>query len=127
MKPKHTLRSILSRPKDHVLDADKSNVTYKISCHDCDASCVGETSRALRTRLSEHSKAVEKTKFSSSALAEHAWSHNYQIDWTNTHILNVESCYHSRQTRELIHIHRQSASLNRNRGCLSEVYNLATQ
>ena len=48
-------------------------------------------------------------------------------NWTNIHILKVESCYHSRLTRETIHIRRQSISLNRNRGCLSDIYNLATQ
>lgn len=118
MKPKHTLRSILSHAKDQIPEADKSNVIYKIGGRDRDASYVGKTSSALKTRLSEHKKAVEKADFSSSALAEHAWSHNHLIDWMNTGILNIESCYHLRLTREAIHIRRQSVSLNRNRGCL---------
>ena len=63
MKPKHSLRSNLSHPKDQIPDADKSNVINKIGCHDCDASYVGETSRALKTRLSEHKNAVEKADF----------------------------------------------------------------
>ena len=72
MKPKHSLRSFLSHPKDQIQDADKSNVIYKIGCHDCDARYIGVTSRALKTRLSEHKEVDEKAYFSSSALAEHA-------------------------------------------------------
>ena len=63
MKPKHTLRSILSRPKDQIPNADKLNVIYQTGCHDCDASYVGETSRTLKTHLSEHKKGVEKADF----------------------------------------------------------------
>ena len=54
MKPFRTLRRILSHPKDCISDDDKSSVVYKINCCDCDASYVGETGRALKTRMSEH-------------------------------------------------------------------------
>ena len=37
MKPFRTLRRILSYPKDHIPDGDKSNIVYKINCRDCDA------------------------------------------------------------------------------------------
>ena len=46
MKPFRTLRKILSHPKDHIPDDDKSNIVYKINCCDCDASYVSETGRA---------------------------------------------------------------------------------
>ena len=45
-KPFRTLRRILSHLKDCISDDDKSSVAYKINCHDCDASYVGETGRA---------------------------------------------------------------------------------
>ncbi|KYN39812.1 hypothetical protein ALC56_05799, partial [Trachymyrmex septentrionalis] len=32
----------------------KSNVVYKISCNNCDASYVGQTGRQLNTRIAEH-------------------------------------------------------------------------
>ena len=119
MKPFRTLRRILSHLKDRIPDNDKSNVVYKINCRDCDASCVGETKRALKTRVSEHRRAVENMDFSDSALAQHAWEHDHHIDRTNTCILGVESHYRSRLSREAIHIHRQPSSLNRDRAlCL---------
>ena len=67
MKPFRTLRRILSHPKDRIPDDDKSSVVYKINCRDCDASYVGETGRALKTRVSEHRRAMEKRDFSASA------------------------------------------------------------
>ena len=102
MKPWCTQRNILSHPNDKVSDADKSNVVYKISCGDCDASYVSEISRAPKTRLLEHRKAVEKADFFTSALAEHAWDHGHRIDWTNTCILCVDLHYHPRLPKEAI-------------------------
>ena len=32
----------------------KSNVVYKISCNNCDASYVGQTGRQLKTRITKH-------------------------------------------------------------------------
>ena len=86
MKPFRTLRRVLSHPKDHISDDDKSSasVVYKINCCDCDASYVGETGRALKTRVLEHRRAVEKVDFSATALAQHAWEHDHDIDWTST-------------------------------------------
>ena len=51
IKPFRTLRRILSHPKDRIPDDDKSTIVYKINCRDCNASYVGETVRALRTRV----------------------------------------------------------------------------
>ena len=110
MKPFRTLRKILSHPKDRIPN-DKSNVVYKINCHDCDASYVGETGRALKTCVLEHRRAVEKMNFSGSALAQHAWENHHHINWTSACILGTESHYHSRLSREAIYICRQPSSL----------------
>ena len=115
MKPFRTLRRILSHLKDCIPDGDKPRVVYKINCHDCDTSYVGETGRALKTRVSEHHRAMEKMDFSASALAQHAWEHDHHIDWTSTCVLGVESHYQSRISREAIYICRQPSSLNRDR------------
>ena len=122
MKPFRTLRRILSHPKDGIPDDDKSSIVYKINCHDCDTSYVGETRRALKTRVSEHRRAMEKRDFSASALAQHAWEHDHHIDWTSMCVLGVESHYQSRISREAIYIRRQPSSLNRDRDTLSDMY-----
>ena len=99
MKPFRTLRRILSHPKDHTPDDDKSSIVYKINCRDCDASYAGETGRALKTCVSEHHRAMEKRDFSASPLAQHAWKHDHHIDWTSTCVVGVESHYRSRISR----------------------------
>ena len=106
MRPTNSIKSILSHPKDWVPDDEKSNVIYKISCGDCDASYVGQTGRALKTRLTEHQKAVKNADFSSSALAQHAWDNSHRIDWTSVRVLGSESRLPSRLSREAIHIRR---------------------
>ena len=105
MKPFRTLRRILSHPKDHIPDDDKSSVVYKINCRDCDASYVGEMGRALQTRVSEHRRAMEKMDFSAFALVQHAWEHDHHIDWTSTCVLGVLSLTTSQEYPE-----RQSTS-----------------
>ena len=90
-------------------DDDRSSVVYKINCHDCDASYVGETERALKTRMSEHRRAI----------AQHAREHDHHINWTSTCVVKVESHYRSEKT---IYICRQPSSLNRDRGTLSDMH-----
>ena len=84
MKPFRTLRKILSHPKDHISDGDKS---YEINIHDCDASYDSETGRVLKTRMSEHCREGDFT----SALAQHAWDQDHHIDWTSTYVLETQS------------------------------------
>ena len=62
---------------------------------------------------------VGKMDFFASALVQHAWEHDYYIDWTSTCVVKVESHYHSRLSRD---IHRQPSSLNRDRGTLPDMY-----
>ena len=46
-KPHTTIRSILVAPKDKAHPQDKCGVVYQLTCHDCEASYIGETERAL--------------------------------------------------------------------------------
>ena len=108
MKPFRTLGRILFHPKDHIPDDDESSAVYKINCRDCDASYIGETRRALRTRVSKHCRVMEKMDFSASVLAQHAWEHDHHIEWTSTCVLRVESHYWSTISREA-NIHPQAA------------------
>ena len=50
----------------------------------------------------EHRRAVESMNFSSSALAVlvHAWEHSHHIDWTSASVLEVDSHYHLRLSRD---------------------------
>ena len=52
----HTIRSILVAPKHKDHPQDTCGVVYKLTCHDCEASYIGETKRALKQGLKEHQK-----------------------------------------------------------------------
>ena len=92
-KPMNTLRRLLSRPKDVIPLWSKSNVVYKVKCKECKASYVGETTRRLETRMTEHRRAVQRGETNILALADHAWRVNHQIDWNSTTVLGVNPRY----------------------------------
>ena len=71
-KPHSKLRDLLVAPKDPVDNLDKTGVVYHIPCGDCDSGYVGETSRALRTRLKEHTR-------TSSPVSAHAQEQQHTI------------------------------------------------
>ena len=48
------LKKYIKVHKDTCPHTSKNNVVYKISCKDCDASYVGQTSRKLKSRIAEH-------------------------------------------------------------------------
>jgi len=46
--------------KDILPIQSQKNVVYKLSCKDCDATYVGQTSRQLKTRMAEHSNHIRR-------------------------------------------------------------------
>jgi len=50
----NNLSKIIRVYKDKNQLTNNSNVIYKVSCHDCDATYIGQTKRQLNTRLKEH-------------------------------------------------------------------------
>ena len=77
--PNVTLRQLLVRPKDHILESEVTGVMFQVPCASCPATYVGQTGRRLDQRLQEHRCAVESADFASSALAEHAWSCHHPV------------------------------------------------
>jgi len=74
---------MLSRPKDVIPDMQKSGVVYKIPCASCPASYIGQTGCRLQQRLDEHKRAIRQADFNASPLAEHVWTEEHQVDWSN--------------------------------------------
>ena len=108
-KPHSKLRDLLVAPKDPINTLDKTGVVYQISCGDCPSGYVGETSRALRTRLKEHTKP-------SSPVGAHAKDHQHRILFDQVKILDSDQDWFSRGVREAIQIATQPSDLNRDRG-----------
>ena len=59
MKPIFPLSLTFPKPKDCVLDHEKSGLVYQISCCDCDAVHIGETGRSITIRRPEYVDAVK--------------------------------------------------------------------
>ena len=47
-KPSHTLKSILSNPKDRIKNIERCDVVYKLPCDNCDMCYIGETSKQVK-------------------------------------------------------------------------------
>jgi len=76
-------------------------VVYKITCHDCDASYVGQTKRQLRTRIKEHVSDINKKNGSPSVISEHRLNFNHEVEWENIKIMDNEQSYQKRIISEI--------------------------
>jgi len=79
----HTLNTFTKCGKDSLDPMSHLGVVYKITCHDRDASYVGQTKRQLRTRIKEHVSDINKKNGSSSVISEHRLNSNHEFKWEN--------------------------------------------
>ena len=70
--------------------SSQSNVVYKIDCKDCDASYVGQTSKCLKTRISEHRNHINRNTIQISVITQHRIDLFHEFNWNNVHILDKE-------------------------------------
>ena len=69
-KPITTLQQLLMSVKNKDEANDRQGAVYKIKCCDCQATCIGETSRNLNIWLTEH-KRVARNGNINNHIAEH--------------------------------------------------------
>ena len=60
LKPHYMLSSAFRKPKNYIVESEKSGLVYEIPCRDCDAVFIGETGHSLKTRKREHFDAVKR-------------------------------------------------------------------
>ncbi|KYN50362.1 hypothetical protein ALC62_15472, partial [Cyphomyrmex costatus] len=108
----NNFKKLIKRGKDHLEPSHNQNV-YKISCEDCNVSYVGQTKRQLKTRLHEYASDINKKAKSSSAITNHRIENNYNFNWENVKILDIEPSYNKRLISEILHIKRQKHAINR--------------
>lgn len=58
----------------------RAGVVYRIPCS-CGKEYIGETKRALETRLKEHQGATRRVEVEKSAIAEHALAEQHRPAW----------------------------------------------
>ena len=75
------------RVKDQDSLEKKSNVVYQVPCS-CGHVYIGETKRALQTRIKEHKVATRRGELEKSAITEHAWKHHHKVEWDEIKVLD---------------------------------------
>ena len=112
IKPHFTLSSIFRKPKDPIDFEEKRSLAYQISCRDCDAICIGETERSVKTRKRKHVSGVRNFDPEKSALCQHVLEHDHEIDWKNVKILKFEPHANKRRTAESFLINQKAKEFN---------------
>ena len=97
------LPSAFSKPKDRIVEFEKSELAYENLCHDSDAVYDGEAGRSLTTRKREHFDAVKKMDVKKSALFRHIVDFDHFIGWDEAKILKMEASYSKRSPAESFH------------------------
>ena len=118
MKPVCVLSNIFCKPKDKVLDKEKSGLVYQTSCRDCDAVYIGETGRSLETRKRGHIDAVKNFDLKKFARCQQVAENDHFINWNNAKILRREPHWHKRLKAKGYLMNQKSLELNvLNRNC----------
>ena len=101
-KPMITLRQLLTNIKDKDEPRNRQGAVYKINCSDCHASYIGETSRYLTNRLTEHKRATRKGDVNNH-IAEHHRLTNHTIDWDSAQCLTLHQLLSTTDPRKLVY------------------------
>ncbi|XP_029674796.1 uncharacterized protein LOC115242551 [Formica exsecta] len=104
------LKKFIRVQKDILHNEIRNNVVYKITCKDCNASYVGQTSRFLKTRIAEHKNHIRKNTAQHSVITDHRLN-NHEFAWDEVEVLDEER-NGKRLMSEVIFITRQTNSLN---------------
>ena len=78
-------------------------MVYSIPCS-CGLEYIGETKRALETRIGEHQAAVRRGEPEKLAVADHAWTNQHNLKWENMTIIDGSRNKHILQIKEALHI-----------------------
>jgi len=110
---KNSLQKYIKTGKDKLNPELCCGIVYKINCHDCEASYVGQTKRSLKTRVKKHVSDIKKSSGTLSVISEHRLAFNHEFDWSDTQIVDRVSSWYMRSVSEMIHIKRQHHGINK--------------
>ena len=111
-KPITTLRHVLTNVKDREQPHERQGAIYKINCSYCQATYIGETSRNLNIRLTEHKRAT-KNGDKTNHIAEHHRQTKHNIDWDSAKCITYSTNYKQRLTLESWYTNLEQNPLNR--------------
>ena len=77
-------------------------LVYSIPCSDCDRVYIGETSRRIETRMSEHQTKIRTLASADSKMVEHIIQHKHKFDPSKVETLTHENNWRRRVIKESI-------------------------
>ena len=98
-KPTHKLRSYFTKHKDKTTTKQTKNAIYMIPCRDCPQRYIGQTSKKIETRITEHKNAIKRHDHLSLPAA-HAHDNCHTFNWTETQLLGRAQTKHAREFKE---------------------------
>jgi predicted GIY-YIG superfamily endonuclease/uncharacterized protein (UPF0335 family) len=101
-KSTKTLRSLLTKTKPENADPKKECV-YQVQC-ECGSSYIGETKRPLEVRIKEHFKCTQLGDTAKSGIAEHVWTNQHRMKWSDAKVLHKEEHWLKRKFIEAAYI-----------------------
>ena len=108
-----TIKPLLMHPKDPIPDAQKTDIIYHWKCpaHNCTAEYIGETSRLLKERVSDH-----RNQTTSAIKNHHISTKHPKTELKDFTIIDRDSNTLHHRANEALHICIKDPSLNRNIG-----------
>ena len=98
-KPTQKLRTYFSKHKDKTTTMQKRNAIYSIPCKNCEQHYIGQTSKKIETRLTEHKNAINRYDLLSLP-ASHTHDNGHTFNWTEIQILDQAKTKHAREFKE---------------------------
>ena len=97
---------IVKKGKDKLSTSRQHNVVYQIKCKtkNCHLSYIGQTKRALETRMKEHKNNWKLDHDKWSVVSDHRLLYDHEFDWEKIKILDVERNWYKRNISEMLHI-----------------------
>ena len=89
-----TIGKSFPSPKDPLAVNEITGIIYQVPCHDCPFVYIGQTKRDLKSRFSEHKRAIKYQRPEKSALCEHSITLDHLIDWSEATTLSTEKRLH---------------------------------
>ena len=84
-KPTHKLRSYFTKHKDKTAITERKNAIYMIPCRDCSQRYMGQISKKIATRITEHKNAIKRHDLRSLP-ATHTYDNCHTFNWAKTQL-----------------------------------------
>ena len=72
-----------------------------------ESSYVGQTKRKLKTRIKEHKADTRRSTDTMSVVSHHQFDNEYELDWENISVLDIEQSLYNRRISEIIQNQRR--------------------